>query len=224
MRGQVSTRKRPRGAAGVAAAGAPAAAMAGSFTAARLARGDGAWSRVAEEGRRRGAQAAAAAADAGWGGAGLRMLGIGFHPPELSVLVHGTVQAIMLGAFAALIPKITAERIREKEAGLELDEAYEAGLLDDDFYDDVDEFGYPRGYVCATCDNTNEVECPRCEGKGFFVSASAMPKKCGYCSGLGTVPCPDCSERRERLRREAEARMPPRGLPPARSDDFPFTR
>lgn len=56
MSGQVS-RKRPRGAAGVvAAAGVPATAMAGSFTAARLACGDGAWFRVAGKGRRRGTQ------------------------------------------------------------------------------------------------------------------------------------------------------------------------
>lgn len=84
------------------------------------------------------------------------MFGVHFQPPEFSVLLHGTVQAIMLGAFAALIPKVTAERIREKEAGLALDEAYEAGLLDDDF-DDDEEFGLAGGYVCATCDNTNEV-------------------------------------------------------------------
>lgn len=85
-----------------------------------------------------------------------RMLfGLHFQPPEFSVFLHGTVQAIMLGAFAAIIPKLTAERIREKEEGLALDEAYEAGLLDDDEEDD--EFGYAGGYVCATCDNTNEV-------------------------------------------------------------------
>jgi len=40
------------------------------------------------------------------------------------------------------------------------------------------------------------VECPQCGGKGFFVSASAMPKKCGYCSGLGTFACEECVERR----------------------------
>lgn len=51
--GQMS-RKRPRGAPGVAAAGVPAAAMAGSFTAARLACGGSAWFGVAGEGRRRG--------------------------------------------------------------------------------------------------------------------------------------------------------------------------
>lgn len=83
------------------------------------------------------------------------LFGLQFQPPEFSVLLHGTVQAIMLGAFAAIIPKITAERIREKEEGLALDEAYEAGLLDDD--EDDDEFGYAGGYVCATCDNSNEV-------------------------------------------------------------------
>lgn len=55
MSGQMS-RKRPRGAAGVAAAGVPAAAMTGSFTAARLACGDGAWFGVAGERRRRGTQ------------------------------------------------------------------------------------------------------------------------------------------------------------------------
>jgi len=85
------------------------------------------------------------------------MFGVQFHPPEFSVLLHGTVQAIMLGAFAALIPKITAERIREKEEGLALDEAYEAGLLDDLFDDDDDDFGYAGGYVCSACDNTSEV-------------------------------------------------------------------
>lgn len=122
--------------------------------------------------------AAATAAAAGGGGAGLRMFGIGFHPPEFSVLVHGTVQAIMLGAFAALIPKVTAERIREKEAGLALDEAYEAGLLDDDFFDggggSADEFGYAGGYVCATCDNTNEV-------RGRVSSCAAWVFSCGVC-------------------------------------------
>lgn len=81
------------------------------------------------------------------------IFGLGFHPPEFSVFLDGTVKAIMLGGFAALIPKITAERIQEKEAGLEMDEAFEAGRLDDD----DDEFGHAGGYVCATCDNTNEV-------------------------------------------------------------------
>lgn len=113
---------------------------------------------VFSTGRREGGAEAAGGGGGGAGGAGLQMFGVHFEPPEFSVLLHGTVQAIMLGAFAALIPKVTAERIREKEAGLALDEAYEAGLLDDDFGGgDDDEFGYAGGYVCATCDNTNEV-------------------------------------------------------------------
>lgn len=45
-------------------------------------------------------------------------------------------------------------------------------------------------------DDWIQVECAQCEGKGFFVSASAMPKKCRYCSGLGTFGCQECSERR----------------------------
>lgn len=85
---------------------------------------------------------------------GLRMLfGLGFHPPDFGVFLEGTIKAIMLGGFAALIPIVTAERVREKEEGLEVDEAYEAGTM----FDDDDEFGYAGGYVCATCDNTNEV-------------------------------------------------------------------
>ncbi|CAM9711206.1 unnamed protein product [Scytosiphon promiscuus] len=222
------SKKRPRGtrpgerraktAAIEAATAAPAGAVAGSFTAARCGRCEGVWFTGTKTGRIRGW------AGAGAGGQGHpRMLfGLQFQPPEFSVFLHGTVQAIMLGAFAAIIPKVTAERIREKEEGLALDEAYEAGLLDDD--DDDDEFGYAGGYVCPTCDNSNEVECTQCGGKGFFVSASAMPKKCDYCSGLGTFPCQECEERRERLRRERASRMPPRELPPARGEDFPFGR
>lgn len=48
------SRKRPRGAARVAAtAGVPAAAVTGSFTASGLACGEGAWFGMAGEGRRR---------------------------------------------------------------------------------------------------------------------------------------------------------------------------
>lgn len=81
------------------------------------------------------------------------LFGLGFHPPDFGVFLEGTVKAIMLGGFAALIPTVTAERIREKEDGLVVDEAFEAGLFDDD----DDEYGYAGGYVCPTCDNTNEV-------------------------------------------------------------------
>ncbi|CAN0217294.1 unnamed protein product, partial [Laminaria digitata] len=69
-----------------------------------------------------------------------------------------------------------------------------------------------------------QVECDQCRGKGFFVSESALPKKCGYCAGLGTLECRECSERREMLRQERGRRTPPLRLPPAKDDDFPFGR
>lgn len=83
------------------------------------------------------------------------LFGLHFQPPEFSVWLHGTVQAVMLGGFAALIPKVTAERIREKEEGMDRDEDYAAGLWDDE--EDFDEYGFAGGYVCPTCDNTNQV-------------------------------------------------------------------
>ncbi|CAN0182335.1 unnamed protein product [Ectocarpus sp. 6 AP-2014] len=210
-------RKRPRGSRqGASSSQTPlAAAAAGGFTA-RTVKSQSNWLEVAGEGRRRTQRRTG-------GGHGTRMLfGLHFQPPEFSVWLHGTVQAVMLGGFAALIPKVTAERIREKEEGMVRDEDYAAGVWDDE--EDFDEYGNPGGYVCPTCDNTNQVECSECEGKGFFVSASAMPKKCTYCNGLGTFDCEDCEERREMLRRERGARRPPRELPPARGDDFPFGR
>lgn len=79
------------------------------------------------------------------------MLGIEFHP-DLDGIVHGTVRAVCFGILAAQIPKWTSQRVREKEAGLDVDERFEMGLDDED-----DEFGYTEGYVCAACDNTNEV-------------------------------------------------------------------
>ncbi|CAM9234176.1 unnamed protein product [Ectocarpus fasciculatus] len=211
------SRKRPRGSRqGASSSQTPLAAVAGSFTA-RTAKGESNWLEVAGEGRRRAQRRID-------GGHGMRMFfGLHFQPPDFSIWLHGTVQAVMLGGFAALIPKVTAERIREKEDGMDRDAAYESGLLDDEF-DELDEYGYAGGYVCPTCDNTNEVTCSECGGKGFFVSASAMPKKCTYCSGLGTFDCEECEERREMLRRERGARRPPRELPPARGDDFPFGR
>lgn len=99
------------------------------------------------------------------------LFGLHFQPPELSVWLHGTVQAIMLGGFAALIPKVNAERIREKEEGIDRDEAYAAGVLDDD--EDFDEYGYAGGYVCPTCDNTNEVRASTCvRARARFAAAS----------------------------------------------------
>lgn len=51
-------------------------------------------------------------------------------------------------------------------------------------------------FVYGTFHCLQQVECSRCGGKGFFVSESALPKRCRYCAGLGTVECPDCDERR----------------------------
>lgn len=98
-------------------------------------------------------------------GGGARM-GIVFDPPPWDELVHGFGQAIVLGIMGGMIPKWTKERIREKEAGLEVDELYEMGLDGDG--GDEDEYGYGAGYVCGTCDNTNEVCVFVCGCFGLF--------------------------------------------------------
>ena len=81
-------------------------------------------------------------------------MGIQFNPPEWNDVAHSLVQAVLLGIMGGTVPRLTKDRIREKEAGLDVDERYEMGLDRDDY---EDEFGYAEGYVCATCDNTNEV-------------------------------------------------------------------
>ena len=84
------------------------------------------------------------------------MLGIEFHPPNWDTIVGAVGQAVVLGVIGGgLIPIWTRQRIREKEAGLDVDEGYEMGWDDDDDlgFGDV----YRDGYVCATCDNSNEV-------------------------------------------------------------------
>lgn len=81
-------------------------------------------------------------------------MGIQFNPPEWNDVAHSLVQAVLLGIMGGTVPRLTKERIREKEAGLDVDERFEMGLDRDD---EEDEFGYAQGYVCATCDNTNEV-------------------------------------------------------------------
>lgn len=83
-------------------------------------------------------------------------MGIQFNPPEWSDLAHGFAQAVLLGIMGGTVPRLTKDRIREKEAGLDADERFEMGLDRDDY--EEDEFGYAEGYVCAACDNTNEVK------------------------------------------------------------------
>lgn len=92
----------------------------------------------------------------GAGDADLRM-GIQFNPPEWNDLAHSLAQAVLLGIMGGTVPRLTKDRIREKEAGLDVDERFEMGLDRDEY--EEDEFGYAEGYVCAACDNTNEVNC-----------------------------------------------------------------
>lgn len=75
---------------------------------------------------------------------------IHFDPAPAGDLIHGFGQAIAFGIMGAMLPRLTKERIREKEAGIEEDERFE-------MEDPPDYYGYAEGYVCSTCDNTNEV-------------------------------------------------------------------
>lgn len=72
------------------------------------------------------------------------------NPPPADDLIHGFGQAIAFGIMGTMLPKLTKERMREKEAGIEADDIFETE-------DPPDYYGYAEGYVCSACDNTNEV-------------------------------------------------------------------
>ncbi|CAM9369903.1 unnamed protein product [Choristocarpus tenellus] len=129
-----------------------------------------------------------------------------FTPPSLQEIINVTTKAILWGGLMSFIPVWTRERLREKEEGM----ATEDWMVDE-------------GYLCATCDNTNQVQCKECGGKGFFVSDDALPRKCEYCGGLGTLECPMCQDRREEIREMRLRRQGPFQLPPENSQRDPWS-
>ncbi|CAM9154915.1 unnamed protein product [Discosporangium mesarthrocarpum] len=144
----------------------------------------------------------------GAGGAAM----VTFDFPSFDEFLYITTKGIVWGTLFTLIPQWTKERLREKEMGLDMDEMAEEEGLEDLI-----------NYVCATCDNTNEVDCKECQGKGFFVREDAQPKKCDYCDGLGRVSCPVCEERREKLKDlRRRRRVRPYELPPVEEDVGPW--
>lgn len=74
------------------------------------------------------------------------MISIHFEPPQMDDLAEGFGRAAVWGLFGALVPVWTRDRLLEKEAGLEVDDAAEL----DDFFEDEE-------YICPLCNNTNEV-------------------------------------------------------------------
>lgn len=77
------------------------------------------------------------------------MISIHFEPPPIDDLAEGFGRAAVWGLFGALVPVWTRDRLLEKEAGLEVDDAAELDSFFEDFEDDE--------YICPLCNNSHEV-------------------------------------------------------------------
>eukprot|EP00638_Chattonella_subsalsa_P010159 CAMPEP_0117756916 /NCGR_PEP_ID=MMETSP0947-20121206/14393_1 /TAXON_ID=44440 /ORGANISM="Chattonella subsalsa, Strain CCMP2191" /LENGTH=136 /DNA_ID=CAMNT_0005576655 /DNA_START=258 /DNA_END=668 /DNA_ORIENTATION=+ len=78
--------------------------------------------------------------------------------------------------------------------------------------EDQDRVGLDRDYYCSDCQNTFEVDCPECEGRGFFMVEGkdmAEPRSCKFCDATGKLPCAVCEARQQRAKAMNVDRLPP---------------
>jgi len=46
--------------------------------------------------------------------------------------------------------------------------------------------------TCEFCSGTGNIDCPICEGKGWYYYTKSIRMACPNCGGTGVVPCNKC--------------------------------